>query len=136
MDAAILLAAFLVAASFQYPDTGVVEVAISHANLMVFSVAVFLVSFTALGIYRTVSYSPLKHHFLSASKAYIYSVAVILSTLFLSGNLFYPRTFLIILFILLPNIYTFVWLGVRRSLIFFQKFGFGRWNTLVIGPGK
>ena len=136
VDAAILLAAFVVAASWQYEDAALSDVLLSHANLLMFSIAVFIVSLTALGIYRTVSYSPLKHHFLSASKAYIYSVAIILSTLFLSGNLFYPRKFLIMLFILLPNVYTIVWLGVRRLFLLIQKVGYGRWNTLVIGPGK
>ncbi|MEO8169107.1 MAG: sugar transferase, partial [bacterium] len=100
------------------------------------AVCVFLISFNALGIYRTVSYAPFRHHFLSASKAYIYSIAIILSSLFLSGNLFYPRKFLILLFMLLPAVYTLVWFAVRKLFRALRTVGYGRWNTLVIGAGK
>jgi exopolysaccharide biosynthesis polyprenyl glycosylphosphotransferase len=120
----------------QYPDFDAIAILQSHLNLLVFCLSVFIVSFTALGLYRTVSYSPLKYHFLSSTKAFIYSVAIVLSTLFLSGNLFYPRKFLIILFVLAPIFYLFAWLGVRRLFRFLREVGFGRWNTLVIGPGK
>ena len=136
VDTTILFTAFFAAAWLQYSDFQFAQVLRSHANLLGFTAVVFLVSFTALGIYRTVSYCPIKHHYLSASKAYIYSIAVILSTLFLSGNLFYPREFMIIFFMILPITYVSIWFAVRRLLRVLQRVGYGRWNTLVIGPRK
>ncbi len=136
VDAMVLVLAFVAAAWLQYHNANLVDVIGSLAKLLVFCLAVFLVSFTALGLYRTVSYSPYKHHFLSASKAFIYSVAVILSTLFLSGNLLYPRKFLILLFLVFSVLYIFAWFGMRRLFRMFRQAGYGRWNTLVIGPGK
>ena len=136
VDASVLFLSFIAAALLQYDSLSFYEVISTHLNLFLFAVSVFLISFNALGIYRTVSYAPFKHHFLSASKAYIYSIAIILSTLFLSGNLFYPRKFLILLFMLLPVLYTVIWFGVRRLFRTLRHAGYGRWNTLVIGAGK
>lgn len=136
VDAIILSSAFFAASLIQYPEMRFMDVFYSHMNLYIFSISVFLVAFTSLGIYRTVSYTPIIHHYLSATKAYIYSAAIILSTLFLFGNLFYPRQFLIILFVLLPMFYLVVWFGVRRLFRALRRLGYGRWNTLVIGPGK
>lgn len=136
VDASILFLSFIAAALLQYDNVSFYGVVGSHINLFLFAVCVFLISFNALGIYRTVSYAPYKQHFLSASKAYIYSAAAILSTLFLSGNLFYPRKFLILLFMLLPITYTVTWFGVRKLFRALREAGYGRWNTLVIGAGK
>lgn len=134
VDTGILVISFFLAAWIQHVDFSVTSVLQTHINLLLFATSVFLLSLTALGIYRTVSYSPLMYHFLAASKAYIYSVAIILSTLFLSGNLFYPRKFLVILFMLLPLVYVGTWIMVRLGFRTLQRFGYGRWNTLVIGP--
>ena len=136
VDALILLSAFFITAWIQYPDFHFASVLVSHANLLLFSLTVFLMSLTALGVYRTVSYSPIQSHYLSASKAYIYSAAIILSTLFLSGNLFYSRKFLIEFFMLLPVVYVLAWFGVRSFFRMLLRLGYCRWNTLVIGTGK
>lgn len=136
VDASILFLCFSAVALLQYNTLSFYDGVVSHINLFLFAVCVFLISFNALGIYRTVSYAPVKHQFLSASKAYIYSAAAILSTLFLSGNLFYPRKFLILLFLLLPIMYTVAWVGVRKLFRALRQAGYGRWNTLVIGTGK
>lgn len=136
VDVAILVLTFFLSAWILHVDFSFSNILATHRTLLIFSTAVFLLSFTALGIYRTVSYSPLMYHFLSASKAYIYSVAIVLSTLFLSGNLFYPRKFLVILFLLLPIVYVGTWVLVRGGFRFLQKAGYGRWNTLVIGPSR
>lgn len=136
LDTAILLVAFTVAAATVYPGASLASVVSSHINLLLFAFGVLLVSFTALGLYRTVSYTPMKHHYLSASKAFIYCGAIVLSALFLSGNLFYSRKFLVVFFLALPIIYVVVWFTARRVFRFIQQHGYGRWNTLVIGPGK
>jgi len=136
IDAAILSLAFFTAIRIEYPFLSLADVLKSHVTLFFYFVTVFLISVTAFGLYRTVSYAPIKQHYLSATRAYVYSAAIILSTLFLSGNLFYSRKFLIVLFLLLPVTYVVIWFGVRRLFRLLRNLGYGRWNTLVIGPGK
>lgn len=136
IDVVIATTAFAVAALIQHPEVPLAEVFATHVNLYIFLLAVFLVSFTSVGIYRTISYTPLKQHFLSATRAFIYSAAVILSTLFLSGNLFYTREFLVVLFVMMGILYMGVWLFVRRTFRTLRQRGYGRWNTLVVGPGE
>jgi exopolysaccharide biosynthesis polyprenyl glycosylphosphotransferase len=136
LDTVILLIAFIIAARVVYPDTSLANVFSSHFNLFVFAFGILIVSFTALGLYRTVSYTPMKHHYLSATKAFIYCGAIVLSALFLSGNIFYPRKFLVVLFLALPVVYVGVWFTARRIFRLVQQRGYGKWNTLVIGPGK
>lgn len=136
IDLAVVTIGFLGAALVQYPGLSPFAILAGHLNLYIFSSAVFLISFTALGLYRTASYTPFKHHYISASKAYFYSVAIILAGLFVSGNLFFSREFLLSLFVLLPIVYVLSWFGVRRFFRLLQTLGYGRWNTLVIGPGN
>jgi exopolysaccharide biosynthesis polyprenyl glycosylphosphotransferase len=136
LDTAILLLAFIFAARVAYPGVPLASVFSSHLNLFLFSFGVLIVSFTALGLYRTVSYTPMKHHYLSATKAFVYCGAIVLSALFLSGNIFYPRKFLILFFFALPIVYVGVWFTARKVFRLFQHRGYGKWNTLVIGPGK
>lgn len=136
VDAAILTVAFLLAARLQSPGIGAGEFFTTHIPLYAFVVTVFLVSFTALGLYRTVSYTPVMHQYLGATKAFIYSAAIILSTLFLAGSIPYSRQFLILFFLLVPLVYVVAWFGVRRLFRVLRGYGYGRWNTLVVGPDK
>lgn len=135
-DFAVLTAAFLTAAQLQHPGVSLTEVFASHAKFYFFFLIVFLVSFTSVGIYRTVSYIPLKQHLLAATKAFIYSTAIILSTLSLYGNLFYSREFLIALFAVFPQLYFATWLLLHQVFRWSRQRGYGRWNTLLIGPSK
>lgn len=136
IDALILCAAFVVATVMHYPAAPFSEVLASHANLFLFLSSVFMIALTSVGIYRTISYMPLKDQYLAAAKAYLYSGAVVLSTLFLSGNTFYPRTFLMMVFVLLPAIYVTSWYGARKLFGALREAGYGRWNTIVLGPER
>lgn len=136
IDAGILSFTFAFVSYLHFPNKAVVEVFRSHLGVFALFLSVFLTSFTALGLYRTVSYTPFTHHYLSATKAYIYSAAIILSTLFLVGDVLYPRRFLVLLFATLPGIYVIVWFGVRRLLRRLREFGYGKWSTLVVGPAN
>jgi exopolysaccharide biosynthesis polyprenyl glycosylphosphotransferase len=133
-DVGILTLSFFAAALLQYPTMGLGEIVSSHLKFYLFFVGVFLCLFTSMGIYRTVSYTPLKRHFFAATKAYVYSAAIILSTLFLFGNTFYSRPFLMTLFTLMVAVYWMVWLTLRQVFRVLRKRGYGQWSTLVVGP--
>jgi exopolysaccharide biosynthesis polyprenyl glycosylphosphotransferase len=136
IDTVILTTTFLAASAALYPASRIVDVLVLDAKLFAFLIAVFLISFTAVGIYRTVSYTPLKDHYLAATKAYIYSAAIVLSTLFLFSKSFYPRNFLAAFFLLLPVTYVAVWFATRRLFRWLRQAGYGRWNTIVLGHSK
>ena len=134
IDATILTAAFGAAIQVHYPDAGVATFIGAHAVLFAFTVSVFLISFTALGLYRTISYTPIVQQLLGATKAYLYSAAIILSTLFLAGDIYYSRQFLILFFLFVPLLYAGSWFLARRLFRVLRNNGYGRWNTLVLGP--
>ncbi len=133
-DVGILTLSFFAAALLQYPTMGLGEIVSSHIKFYLFFVGVFLCLFTSMGIYRTVSYTPLKRHFFAATKAYVYGAAIILSSLFLFGNTFYSRPFLMTLFTLMVAMYWMVWLMLRQVFRVLRKRGYGQWSTLVVGP--
>ena len=109
------------------------EVFLSHSQLLVFSLAVFLGFFTSQGLYRSISYIPRQRQFRIATSASMYGIAIILCTLFLFQNRFYTREFLVLFFLLLPLFYFVVWSALRRLGDWLRELRFGRWNTLVVG---
>ncbi len=95
--------------------------------------AIYLLFFTSVGLYRTISYSSFQAQAFRAGKAYIYSAATILCTVFLLRNLFYTPAFFILFFILLPSFYLTIWSMLRVWMRSLQQEGLGTWNTLAIG---
>lgn len=133
-DALALTLAFAIAAYLQYPEQRFLDVVSSHLKFYVFYVAVFLLAFTSMGLYRTASYMPLKRQLFRATKASIYSIGIILCTLWIFGNTFYTRPFLLTLFSLAGACYWLVWLLLREVFGILRKRGYGQSNTLVVGP--
>jgi exopolysaccharide biosynthesis polyprenyl glycosylphosphotransferase len=136
VDVCILTGTFILAAKINHQHFTLEDILVSHKNLLLYSLVVFIGFFTALGVYRTISYSSFQRQALNALRGYLYGVAVILSTLFLAQNLFYSRYFLLLNLLLVPGVYVFVWTGIRAAVNSFQEKGFGRWNTLAIGTER
>ena len=133
VDVLVLSLAFLLAAKIGNNTLSLDELLVSHNHLFVFSAVVFLGLFTALGVYRTISHSSFQRQKFAVAKGYMFGVAIIMSSLFLTRNLFYSREFLFLYLIFLPILYVLVWGTVRMILNSFQKERYGRWNTLAIG---
>ncbi len=133
-DVGILTFSFFASAILHHPTMSLGEIFSSHLKFYFFFVGIFLFLFTSMGIYRTVSYTPLKRHFFAATKAYVYGAAILLSALFVLGNTFYSRPFLITLFTLMVAVYWIVWLLLRQAFRVLRKRGYGQWSTLVVGP--
>lgn len=131
-DCLVILASFLTASSLSYPELSLADVLTSHVHLLSFSVLVFVGSFTALGLYRVISYVTLRRQYTLAVRSYFYFVGLILCTLFVYQNQFYSREFLFTFFLLVPLLYSIAWIGFRVAWKQLRRFRVGRWNTLVV----
>ena len=132
-DMLIVAGSFICAGLLLQQDTTFSDLLYSHRRLLIFSMAVFSVFFTSVGLYRTISYSSLQAQATRAAKAYLYGAATILCTVFFLRNLFFTPAFFILFFILFPAFYLFVWSLLRIWMRSLQQEGLGSWNTLAIG---
>lgn len=136
VDASILSAGYLVSAKLGHRDLTLADILSTNAHLLGFSLLAFLGSFTALGVYRTISNSSFQRHMFNAGKGYLHGAAIVLSSLFLAQNLFYSRAFVLLFLLVIPGLYVITWAILRYTIGAFQEKGFGRWNTLAIGPDQ
>jgi len=132
-DTVIVATSFLAAAKLSHVSAGWLGLLESHGRLLLFSILVVLGSFTALGLYRTISYSSFQTQAYRAGKGFLFTIAAIFSALFLRQNLFYSRVLLLVFFLLLPMMYGLVWTLLRAWMRVLQEKGYGRWNTLAVG---
>jgi exopolysaccharide biosynthesis polyprenyl glycosylphosphotransferase len=135
-DAIILSVGYFVSAKMEHNDLTLTDILVSHKHLLGFSLLAFIGSFTALGVYRTISNSSFQRHMFNAGKGYLNGGAIILSSLFLAQNFFYSRYFVLLYLAIIPGLYIFAWIVLRLVIGAFQEKGFGRWNTLVIGSAR
>ncbi len=135
-DAAIVLISFLLATRIEHPQKPFLLAVSSSIKLLVFSVAICLLFNTARGMYRKISYISLGRQLFHASRSYLYSIAAVLSALFVSENLFYRPSFLVLFFAVLPPVYLLAWVGLRSFARAMARKGFGHWRTLVVGNPK
>jgi len=133
VDAFILSVGYFVSAKVAHRNLTFVDIFVSHKHLLGFALLVFLGSFTALGVYRTIANSSFQRQIFNAGKGYLHCAAVILSALFLAQNLFYSRYFVLLYLAIFPIFYVITWAIVRTLVIALQDQGLGRWNTLAIG---
>jgi exopolysaccharide biosynthesis polyprenyl glycosylphosphotransferase len=133
VDVLIVAASFISAGMLMQRGGSLAELLETHQRLLIFSMVVFPVYFTSVGLYRTISYSSFQSQAFRAGKAYIYSAATILCTVFLLRNLFYTPAFLILFFLLFPSFYLLIWALLHAWMNSLQREGLGRWNTLAIG---
>jgi exopolysaccharide biosynthesis polyprenyl glycosylphosphotransferase len=133
VDSGVLAVGFVLSARIDNHDLAVADVVVAYHHLLFYSIALFLGLSTALGIYRTISYSAFPRQLFQAGKAFMYVTAIVLSSLFLTHNLFYTRNFLLVYLLLTPGLYLLTWTMVRMLISSLQKKGYGRWNTLAIG---
>jgi exopolysaccharide biosynthesis polyprenyl glycosylphosphotransferase len=132
-DAVILSVGYFLSAKMAQNDLTLTDILVSHKHLIGFSLLVFIGSFTALGVYRTISNSSFQRHMFNAGKGYLNGAAIILSSLFLAQNFFYSRYFVLLYLATIPALYVCAWIVLRWVTAAFQEKGFGRWNTLAIG---
>ena len=132
-DAIILSVGYFVAAKIEHHDLSIADIVVSHKHLLGFSLIAFIGSFTALGVYRTISNSSFQRQVFNAGKGYLHGAAIVLSSLFIAQSFFYSRYFVLLFLITIPVLYLVVWATIRFCLDAFQEKGFGRWNTLAIG---
>jgi len=135
-DAVILSVGYFVSAKMEHSDLTLTDILVSHKHLLGFSLLAFIGSFTALGVYRTISNSSFQRHMFNAGKGYLNGGAIILSSLFLAQNFFYSRYFVLLYLAIIPGLYIFAWIVLRLVIGAFQEKGFGRWNTLAIGSER
>jgi len=135
-DSLIITGSFLFAALVTRPDLSFATLLQTHSRLLIFSIFVFLLFFTGLGLYRTLVHSSFVRQSFNAGRGYVYAAATILSTLFLAGNLFYSRDLLILFLVTLPILYVVCWSVLRKLFAKLRRLGYGRWNTLVVGSGS
>jgi exopolysaccharide biosynthesis polyprenyl glycosylphosphotransferase len=135
-DAVILSVGYFVSAKMEHNDLTLTDILVSHKHLLGFSLLAFIGSFTALGVYRTISNSSFQRHMFNAGKGYLNGGAIILSSLFLAQNFFYSRYFVLLYLAIIPGLYIFAWIVLRLVIGAFQEKGFGRWNTLAIGSER
>ncbi len=133
VDILVVAGSFICAGLLMQQSITLSEMLQTHQRLLIFSVVVFTVYFTSVGLYRTISYSSFQTQAFRAGKGYVYSAATILCTVFLLRNLFYTPAFFILFFILLPSFYLLVWTLLRSWMTSLQREGLGTWNTLAIG---
>ena len=132
-DAVILSVGYFVSAKMEYHDLTITDIVVSHKHLIGFSLFAFIGSFTALGVYRTISNSSFQRQLFNAGKGFLHGAAIILSALFLAQNFFYSRYFVLLYLSFIPGLYVCTWIVIRSLIAVFQDKGFGRWNTLAIG---
>jgi exopolysaccharide biosynthesis polyprenyl glycosylphosphotransferase len=132
-DALIVAAAIVLAAQLESPQRALGSIVLTHGFLIAFAVVVFLLIFTSLGVYRTVSYTTFQRQSFRAGKGFVYGTAVLLSTLFLLQDLQYSRMLILFFLVVFPIVYLVVWTVVRSWMRALHRGGFGRWNTLAIG---
>ena len=135
-DACIVIAAFIVAGLFAYPDVNLFGAYRLHSSILYLSLGLFIGCLTSLGLYRTISYVNPGRHFNLAARGYILSVAVVVSMLFFLNAGILHREFLVLYFLLLPCFYGLMWIILRRFKRSLHNMRFGRWNTLVVGFDK
>ncbi|HTY60154.1 MAG TPA: sugar transferase [Bacteroidota bacterium] len=133
VDAGMLCIGYFVSAKIAHRNLTFVDIFVSHKHLLGFALLIFLGSFTALGVYRTIANSSFQRQLFNAGKGYLHSAAVILSSLFLAQNLFYSRAFVLLYLTITPIFYVITWAFVRTLVTALQDQGLGRWNTLAIG---
>jgi len=132
-DALILCVSYVIAARIEHREQTLAGILVSHSHLLSYSLFVFIGSFTAVGLYRTISNSSFQRHMFHAGKGYFIGGAIILSSLFLAQSLSYSRFFVLLLFTIFPLLYFTVWVILRNLVNIAQEKGYGRWNTLAIG---
>ncbi len=133
LDGLTIAGSFFLAAHFSRPQLALDQIFAANYRLLVLSEFVFLGFFTAMGSYRTLAQSSFARQTFRAGRAYVYSIATLLSVLFLLQNIFYTRHFVVLFFVFFPVAYAIVWSIVRLWMDSVQEKGYGRWNTLAIG---
>ena len=133
LDAVIIVFAFLFALRVDDPGTPFTIALTEDPRILLLVLGVFLGFYTALGVYRTTAQSSFYRQAYLAGKGFVYSIAVILTVLFLVYGVNVSRTLLLAFFIGYPFLYLTIWFFARLLLRYLRKRGFGSWNTLAIG---
>jgi exopolysaccharide biosynthesis polyprenyl glycosylphosphotransferase len=134
VDACIIALCFYVPMLFGRSAQPLAGLTTVHGRVFAVSTVVFLGLFTALGVYRTTSHSSFRRQAYDAGKSYIYGVAIVLCTVVIFEGASAPRFLLMTFFLSFPVLYVVCWFMLRLLLRAMQLRGYGRWDTMAIGP--
>jgi exopolysaccharide biosynthesis polyprenyl glycosylphosphotransferase len=134
VDACIIALCFYVPLLFGRSAEPLSGITTIHGRVFAVTAVVFLGLFTALGVYRTTSQSSFRRQAYDAGKSYIYGVAIVLCTVVIFEGSAAPRFLLVTFFLSFPVLYVVFWFMLRLILRALQTRGYGRWDTLAIGP--
>ncbi|MGA9119746.1 MAG: sugar transferase [Bacteroidota bacterium] len=104
-----------------------------HDFYLLFSISVYIVTFTMLGIYRKITYSTFGSQMYAAAKGHVYSSVILFATVRLFGEIIPKPGFFAYLVAFYPFVYFAVWSVVRKNLSGLRRHGLGRRNTIAIG---
>jgi exopolysaccharide biosynthesis polyprenyl glycosylphosphotransferase len=86
-----------------------------------------------LGVYRATFHSQSQRQYLLAGKAYIFSVLIILSSLYAFRNYNFPPRFTFLFLALVPFFFAVGRSLLNRLNLFLQRRGHGMYNVLLVG---
>jgi exopolysaccharide biosynthesis polyprenyl glycosylphosphotransferase len=135
-DVFVIGASYVIAAIAQNDGQPLTSALIVNLRFGFFVLVLFLGFNVARGLYRKISYISLARQLFHSGLSYGYTAAVVFSVYFLTSNVYYPKAFLLQFFVELPVIYFLVWMMLRLIAARLGKSGYGRWNTMLIGPSK
>ncbi len=109
---------------------------VSTSTLALFGAAFWLVLIffgLVLGLYRATYHSNARHQYFLAGKSYIYSLLIILASLYVFREGDFPRRFTFVFFTVLPVFFAIGRTLLNRFNVAVQKWGLGIHNALLVG---
>ena len=98
----------------------------------VFFGTAIIISLMFFGVYRAIFHINTTRQYFLAGKAYIYSVLVLFSLLYLFQNK-YPRRFTLLFFLILPFIFVIGRISLNKFIKYMQSRGYGVHNVILAG---
>ncbi len=135
-DIVLLAISFIITSIVSESQQDFLSAVTENFKFAVFASVLFLAFNVAHGLYRRVGRISFLRQLLNAFRSLAYTAAVVFSVYFLTRNAFYTRSFLVVFFLVAPVMYLVVWTGMRFLMEALWKRGYGRGNTLLIGPSS
>jgi exopolysaccharide biosynthesis polyprenyl glycosylphosphotransferase len=133
VDVAVLLLASFVSMTLNEWVRGSQAGTHSPGAYLGFSIGVYVISFTMLGIYRKITYLSFRSQLYSAFRGHLYSSIILFAVVRLFGNVIPKPSFFAYFVVLYPFLYVAMWGAVRKTLQVLRRLGVGRANTIAIG---
>ncbi len=134
IDAGIAFASCIIGLAVSYPEVAIGTALASNWRFVGFALILFLSFNLARGVYRKFAFISLARQFAHAGMSFAYTVALVFSVYFLTRNAYYPQSYILTSLMILPAIYVPSWVAIRAAAAKIRRRGYGRWNTMLIGP--